>query len=293
MSESTRHSLAFGAHHAHQFLSPRAAVDEAHRLVPGLIDLDFAPTDNFCSYTAGANLNGLTLASICAPARRCHMGGEPAPVLLIPLSGMLKFEGDGFAPSIEAKKTALYISSNRPIYIETGASSPVLIRFHLPRLLDTAQRMLGESWNDCLITTFCDPTQIALQCGRFSHDVAFRGLFSLVDSWGENETLRNLSGLDDLFYRALVMAMLPKHLLGESEKLRTACASAHQFNRVCEYITANLDQRITLTDLERIGGLSSSGLHQAFMRAYNMSPMAWVRMRRLASRCDLLKSSLH
>ncbi|WP_018389191.1 helix-turn-helix domain-containing protein [Ancylobacter sp. FA202] len=52
-------------------------------------------------------------------------------------------------------------------------------------------------------------------------------------------------------------------------------------NMACDYIDANLDGRITLSDLERVSGLSARSLQYAFRATFNRSPMQWTTDRRL------------
>ncbi|KPF94439.1 hypothetical protein IP86_22270 [Rhodopseudomonas sp. AAP120] len=55
----------------------------------------------------------------------------------------------------------------------------------------------------------------------------------------------------------------------------------YQIDDVCDYILANLDQKLTLSDLEPISGLSSRVLQYAFRERFGCSPMQWVNDQRL------------
>lgn len=246
--------------------------------------MDFGVCGHFRYRTASVSINGLPISAFSAPAHRSHLGQRQGPVLLMSSSGSLDFKGDGLAVRLEPQKTALFVPSDRPIYFETSDCASVLMSFDDQRLRSTAQAMLGELWDDRLARVFEDPLEVALKLGRFSHDASFRRLFSMIDAWGGHDTLRDLSGVDDLFYRSAIMAMLPVRFVRAQEVRSIPCCDARKFDIVCAYVTANLAKQLTLTDLERVGGLSQRDLHFGFMRTHGMSPMAWVRKQRLLAR---------
>lgn len=203
------HALAFGQHRSRVFRSAQEAVRETHRLAPGVIDLDFAKADDFRFQASSIDLNGLSVAAFSASAHRSHFRSNADSVMILSLSGELRFKGEELTASVEPEKRALFIPGDRTIHFETTECSTVLIRFCHERLNQTARIMLGDLWDDCVAQAFHSPAKVSLQSAGFSHDAAFRGLFAMIDSWRDQEALCEISGLADVFYRTAIMAMLP------------------------------------------------------------------------------------
>lgn len=213
MSESGR-KFAFGNHVIQRFDSPRDAVREAHRVIPGLIDLGFTARSQFFYETATVRLKDLTLSIVNSSEAQLSIGGRPEPVLLFPLQGGLRFKGDGFDVAIAPRKTALFIPTGCPSEAACTDRSLTLLRYDAKRLRTTAETMLGGYYPAQSLNVFDDPQAINLATTGISHDRVFRGLFKILNAWGPQVQLRNLLGLDDAIYRATVMAMLPKLFSG-------------------------------------------------------------------------------
>lgn len=90
-------------------------------------------------------------------------------------------------------------------------------------------------------------------------------------------------GLDEAIYRMVA------HLLMVTDQPRPAQERGWRHPRkrlkikeTCEWVMANLHEVITLTQLERISGLSARSLQIAFAEQLKTTPMGWVRQQRLA-----------
>jgi hypothetical protein len=200
--------FAFGNHAIKQFHSPKDAVREAHRVVPGLIDLDFSSRSQFFYETATVQLNDLTLSIVNSSGGRISVGDRPEPVLLFPLQGGFRFKDLGLTAA--AKETATFIPTGCSSEIECPDRSTVLLRYDAERLKATAETMLGGYYTEQRLNVFDYPHAIKLATTGISHDRVFRGLFEILNAWGPEVELRNRSGIDGAIYRATVMAMLPK-----------------------------------------------------------------------------------
>ena len=73
--------------------------------------------------------------------------------------------------------------------------------------------------------------------------------------------------------------MYPELLEQMNQQYTTLSRSS--IERATDYALANLSNRITLTDLEKVSGLSQRALHNAFIKRFQMSPMQWVKQQRL------------
>jgi transcriptional regulator GlxA family with amidase domain len=98
-------------------------------------------------------------------------------------------------------------------------------------------------------------------------------------------------GLDNAFYRSFVALLAPAIVFDADDKNADKRAmQADALDQVCDYIQANLELPITLTDLERISGLSARGLQYAFRRRFDCTPIAWISRNRLVLARALLQA---
>jgi len=64
-----------------------------------------------------------------------------------------------------------------------------------------------------------------------------------------------LTGIDDLFYRNIVLMLKPDLFLQQLEE-QVKRQTRRELNHVCEYIQAHLASTLTLSELEKNSGLS-------------------------------------
>lgn len=291
MNSSRLPPLAFGDRGAKEFRSMSDATDEVYRLIPALIDCEFFYRDAFRFLSSFANLNGLLLGALSAQPNRIYVGERPEPAVGFAISGATHFKADQALLGARPAQTAVFVPAGLPTDITAGERSSVVARIDSLRLEKTARTMLGLLGDDTQVLTFSNPREIALRLGKVSLDAVFRQLFAQIDAYGEDTTMLSRSGIDEIFYRTLVVAMNPGAFVRQAEQRRMP-ARVRQVDRICEYIAAHLDSRITLTDLERIGHMSRRNLHYVFLEVFGMSPMGWVREQRLLkARAMLLASS--
>ncbi len=272
------------------FRSANEALEAASRLIPNLLDLQFLePTDVHFS-TSYADANGLKLASISTSENRIKIGHRPEATLVFPLAGGAQFCVDRLSVEISVNKSAAFIPTTWPTDISGGKRCVVVARVDTSRLHETAATMLGPQNSDGIYSLIRDPLAVQLQLRDISFDSIFRAIFMQIHHLASNPKMLNLSGLDDIFYRTLSMAVNPKLFLNEAE---SSCfrKSKPEIDRVCQWILANLGNRITLTDLERVAHRSRRSLQNAFVGVYGISPMSWVREQRLMAARAKLQSS--
>jgi transcriptional regulator GlxA family with amidase domain len=69
--------------------------------------------------------------------------------------------------------------------------------------------------------------------------------------------------------------------------------SDQRVNELCEYILADLERTLTITELESVFGVSARSLQYAFRRRFNCTPGQWiVEQKLLAVHSRLLKAKL-
>ncbi|MFM7641266.1 MAG: helix-turn-helix domain-containing protein, partial [Cyanobium sp.] len=99
-------------------------------------------------------------------------------------------------------------------------------------------------------------------------------------------------GAGDLVLRQ-VAALLDPSLLeerpGDGERLREG-QGLSAFDDLIDYIRANLDQPLRLSDLERRSHYSRRSLQYAFRNKLGSTPKQWIRQQRLQAAIDQLRN---
>jgi AraC-like DNA-binding protein len=285
-------ALAFGKREAVECRSLLEFAQNTRQAVPSLIDYDAKSGTEFQSYSSMVRINETRLFAANMPEVRtqARVGGEASHTFGIHLAGECFFQVEKKTYAIRPKLSAVFLPDYCPWVVEALQPSTVVASIDKHRLESTAQVMLGEAFRSSVLPQLRHPIELALQFGPISFDWSFRNLFAQIDSLSADAAMLDASGLDDVLYRALVLSLTPDVFVRQSQSRRLR-ASVLQLDRVCDHITANLAKRITLTDLERIGHMSRRTLHNTFIAAFAMSPMAWVREQRLlAARAQLIQA---
>ncbi|MBU3724282.1 MAG: helix-turn-helix transcriptional regulator [Burkholderiaceae bacterium] len=280
-------SLAFGGPTAKICQTRSEAANDAVRLIPGLLDLEIPEKSNFYFFTSAKSVNGLRLAAFSSSASNLELGAECEDSWVLPLAGRLRLTDGMSLMTAEGGKNAFFIPAGRPNRIEATDRSLVRIRINSDRLQQTAKTMLGTLWESGGPIESGNPREIPLNMNQISFDPIFRVLFNQIDSYSGQQHLLDYSGIDDTLYRTMAMAMAPDVFV-KAAAVRDAPESVRRLQRVCDYVMSHLGDCITITELERIANLSRRSLHNAFTRAFDLSPMAWVREQRLVAAHGLL-----
>ena len=97
--------------------------------------------------------------------------------------------------------------------------------------------------------------------------------------------------LDDLIHRTAVALLNPQLLTDEPSDL-SLCrerVGRSNFDALIDYISANLDQRLSLSDLETRSHYSRRALQYAFRQRLHTTPKQWIREQRLILAMERLR----
>ncbi|MFM1908499.1 MAG: hypothetical protein RLZZ591_2176 [Pseudomonadota bacterium] len=237
----------------------------------------------FASKTKVLSVNGVRLVAAANTPVSASVGETSDTTIMIPFAG-------SNVTLIDTKELH-WVAGNGAVYLPStarggycSARSTLSISLDPGRLVNTAQAMLGLDSNEA-VNLQLDQARIAsLHAFGFDFDAVFRHLCGFIDALGGHARALELSGLDDLFYRNIVLMLRPDlfapMISGEGKAARDP-QHRHELDLVCDYITAHLGDRIALSDLERVSGMSSRGLQYAFLNRFGCSPMQWLRGARL------------
>lgn len=237
----------------------------------------------FSSKTQVLTVNGVKLVAAANTPVSAEVGETNDTTLMVPFFGSNVTLVDGQELPWIAGHSAVYLPSTaRGGYCSTRAT--LNISLNPNRLEATARAMLGLDANEA-VNLHLDQSRVAsLHAHGFDFDAVFRHLCGLIDALGGTARALELAGLDDMFYRNIVLMLRPELFASMlSGGPGTPKGSRHRqaLDPVCDYVMEHLGERITLSDLERISGMSSRGLQYAFLSRFGCSPMQWLRGARL------------
>jgi len=206
-------------------------------------------------------------------------GDSRETTLLIPFHGWSTTVIDGREHRWQAGGSAMLLPGTARTG-ESGVRSNLGITFNPQRLQAVAEAMLPSRGRGSLDLGMRRPRLIPLTASRSPGMALLKQVLPLIDLGGCSATNLRMLGVDDMLYR-LVAVMLAPEALAPSFAKGPETASSTAISRVTEYIVGHLDQPITLSDLERVSGLSARTLQVAFRRLHGCSPREWIRRRRL------------
>lgn len=246
-----------------------------------------SPSSNDIGFELKASqikINDLTINAASTSGMFIEKLDIPAFEFVFPIAGTGFTEVEGVRFGYHAGRNGFVGTSEKHIAGLTG--SAVEIRFNLKRLQRTMSSMLGLDHEQPIAT---EARIVSLQANGVSFPELFKNLFYQIDSATGNTGILEKLALDDSFYRLGAGVLRPDiFLIDEPLNGRTPFVR-REIGRLCEHITANLTQQISLTEMERISGLSGRVLQRSFQIAFSLTPKEWVRKQRLHAARRLLE----
>ena len=126
---------------------------------------------------------------------------------------------------------------------------------------------------------------LPLQQQGFDIFKSFKHLIGLINVVENQPAMMRLLAVDDALYRHAAMMLRPDLLLHDYSFGQPHRSS---IDKACDYMQANLDQAVFLTELESISGLSARSLQYGFHKRFGCTPLQWLSQARL----DLARTKL-
>lgn len=172
-----------------------------------------------------------------------------------------------------------------------GYHSGISFTLDKKRITQTSLAMLGKDILPALET----PKTISNKSSgnRCKETSLIFSLFDYIDlAAREGPLTSEMLGLDDQVYRSLVLA-IAKDAYGEkiSKWFRQAGIKDKALDTLIDFIRANIEQPITLTELEEQSHYSARHLHTLFHKKFACSPMQFVRRQRLSMAMQRLQTA--
>lgn len=230
----------------------------------------------FCRLSSISLSTGIHL-STCANFR------DHANHVIIPMTGSVAFESQGCKLEARVGHTGVFLLSDATFISKTNNYTGITICFDKLQLIKTAKMMVRTQ--ETTEINFSHDRHLHLNPHpNFSFDMTLRHLHGLIVSNQSHPEILRLLGLEELFYRNLVLLLKPDLLSHALAPVNATLPHRQQYTKidvVCEYILANLRGVITLADLETHSGLSVRTLQYQFKKQFNCTPVEWIRKERL------------
>lgn len=278
-----------------------AAVAEAYSRIVPLHSFRSLVADRHCLHRLGAlQINRISLTSCAATAHRIAIGACGDLHLVVCLEGHNRIRCLWPEPTAPDPWHSLSCWSGGALLLPVagligeGAHQLAVLRFSPTAVAATAAAMTGvQGWTSAQSRLFevFPPRSLLPGTGQA------RALQSLVHALdhclGCDPLLAVRLGLDDAILRLVAAWLLPSLLQDGQRREYTTGPSPRQgrapLNDLLDYISANLDQPLRLSDLEARSHYSRRALQYAFRQQLNCTPKQWIREQRLARALALIR----
>lgn len=168
-------------------------------------------------------------------------------------------------------------------------ASDVEVSCDCESLASTARSMLGFDAAEPLPALSLEEVRpIALRTGVVDGRATLLHLAVQADRYRGQPRVLSASGIEDQFLRHAVLVLMPEAFQGAVAVPLPRPGEKTAVDRLCEWLRAHLGSPVTLTDMERVSGLSARSLQLSFQKRHAVTPMAWLRELRLLAARDLL-----
>jgi len=242
-----------------------------------------------------ARINGLSIVATASTPLYVEVQDAEHPALLVPLSGNSYTTVEKVRYQWNAGEAAILLPATARCGHDTKRSA-LFITIDEQRIQTTARSMLGlDAYDNVDFLSLYQPRTLAMRTKAIDFNTVFRHYGELIDQFASRPDLLGLSGIDEACYRTIVMMLLPKQfaVLPGIGRKEPNVLSNQRVNELCEYILANLERTVTMTELESVSGVSARSLQYAFRRRFNCTPGQWiVEQKLLAVHSRLLNARL-
>ncbi|MDQ0349963.1 AraC family transcriptional regulator [Ancylobacter vacuolatus] len=282
--------LAFGSHTGLEFTDAEQMSEVLTRA--GTATTLYRPTGRdtpFLSRAAMLRAGKARLVASASSPVQFDAGGASIGILMVPFHGLTMTRCDGRSLEWGAARSAVFLPPGG-CSGQSSARSVVGIDIEPGVLGEILHGMLGDQRAADLspAADFTTPRALGLALlGVDFSQLLFQHIALMNAMNGDPERITR-SGVDDAVLRAALLLLQPELFFAEQAK---PAPHARGLNMACDYIDANLAGRITLSDLERVSGLSARSLQYAFRATFNRSPLQWTTDRRLEKVRELILSA--
>jgi AraC-like DNA-binding protein len=180
---------------------------------------------------------------------------------------------------------AFFIPAGHHIEAESTAGAFVRLDIEASLLARTAAGMAGIGPRRRILA-LDEPRIVAMKAKGTDWLPMIRAICRTIDELGGDPVRLAAAGVDDSILRIVALMLQPERFLADDNE--PSGQRKVDLAPLLERIMAGLAGRITMGDLESWSDRSARSIQMAFQKRFGMSPMQWIRERRL----DLVRSRL-
>ena len=204
---------------------------------------------------------------------------DPDYTIAIPLQGSVESWIGRHHYAAKDGESAVFTSKGKR-HSEGGDKSCLLLSVSEQRLFNTGRIMLGERFEDILKPD--TPRVLSTQIHQVNFKSVIQQTCHLIDQFNGDLSLLKSFNVDENITRLMVMLLAPNHFIKPEEFRKASGGHRKVINHLCDFIDHNIEHTLSLTELERVSGLSSRMLQKEFQKYFSCTPMQWVRQQRLS-----------
>lgn len=277
-------SLVLGDSHSAYNTQTELYLDQLSKVIPSLKNFKALDESSlFRSKTYVKQINDLKMIASATTSVYMNATEFKEISLMIPFYGENITTLDGKTLRWAAKAYAVLM----PAVSRYGTStkrSMLTIDLNPTRIFETAKTMLQSEKFQYADLKLYEPRLIPLSYGGFEFDNAIKKLCIYIDQYGSYEHLLKNLGIDEQFYRLIVMMLIPEKFFSDISLNFSGKSvdSKQAIQMLIEYSNSTSHLFYTLTDLENFTGLSSRVLQMGFKKHLGTTPTEWLRHQKIA-----------
>ena len=283
------------SHHPTATHDPQEWAQAVCSSTPGRICEPLNSNQKFLITSAVLSFGDVLMISTQGSAITLQTDQHHSAQLLLPYNGSGSWTIDNDVYINLVGESILYLPQ-APLMLDNDLTSGVALNLNPAMLISTALTMAGPAGlSSEQLAVFGQPRKLFLadpSVGSLIH-----ALFTLLSSLDQLSATRSLSAqlirFDDILTRLAVLLLLPE--LNQCEAAddvpMTSFVARRRLQPLLDWLDANLSSELALSDLEAQAYMSRRNLQYTFRRAYDCTPMQWLRRRRLELAMQRLQHS--
>ena len=251
-----------------------------------------SPGGGFQGRLGALELDELSIFSCAYTPMHSEVGHRESIEVRLPILGYNLSKIDGKSYHWGSGLGALFTPAKVGNANQEGGCTLFLL-MNEARLEKTAHAMLGLPPHQPLNLQLEQPRVMPLHLGKIDIIRSFQQMSHLLAPYRKVPAAIAAIGVEDFVYRHAVLMLRPDLFQLKTDSEIQIKPKRRELDVLCDTVQSKLQERITLTDMELISGLSSRSLQIGFAKRFGMGPMQWLREQRLSTAHRILNESWH
>lgn len=278
--------LAFGEANARKSFDARAMTEMLSAGFPGMTIIEplnhHDKKSGFLNKSCDVTIGGLNILATASTPCLYDLGENTSVTqITIPFYGEAEICVENEKYQISAHKAGSVLGHYRRAVGFNAATNCMVLSTSPTTLNEVAKGMLNIEDPNEDILDLKKTRELNLTGSGYSVSAYLLALGRLIDDLTCFPRILSNTGIDDLFYRQLVVLLAPERFREESEQQSDGKLD-QAFDLICDASLGRLDQPLTMTEMERLSGLGTKTFAKQFRLRFGCSPMEWQRQERLS-----------